>query len=513
MGSANNTILSFDLGTTATKIGLFSVDGKLICIESQEQKVITPSPGRSEQDALKTWETIGELTSRIHPAHSLDTVSAISLSIQRGSVVPLDDEGNPLTNLIVWMDRRGLPQKRWLENKIGLGAYHEISGHGISHITGISKLLWLQRKAKEIWDQATVVAPPQTLFLHWLGCKDLVCDLSLGTYLFPFNIEKKEWSQKISNLTQFPLKKLPDLVSATQVVGKLSAKAADHLGLKAGIPIVAGGGDGQCAAVGSGVVEPGLCMINIGTAAGVQVYLQELKKDPEHIINTAAHVDPDAWEMEGHTQASGAVLRWFRDEFGLVEKEYSLRSSHDVFDLLIDETKHVPPGSEELIFLPTFNGSTAPVFNANLRGVLSGLTLSHTREHIIRAVLEGISMEIRWLLNAITESGVSIDKIRLVGGGSKNTYWNQIHADFLGQGVETISVSDSALAGAAMCGAVGIGACENLQEAAQKFITVKQTVEPDTDRARLYDGVFERYQELFMILNERYFNDEENDAN
>jgi xylulokinase len=496
-------ILSLDIGTTVLKVGLFSISGDLIQIETREQPLERPTSRRAEQSPYKTWGYIKEAVRAIFAEFPAQSVSAISLSLQRGTVVPLDKKGDPLMDQMVWMDRRGLPYTEWLEDVIGNKEYYQESGHSISHITGISKCLWLQRKAKSLWPKVSVVSTPQTLFLRWLGCKDFVCDLSMGTYLFPMDIDKKCWSQKLTEEIGFPLEMLPKLVSATDIVGVLSNSAAEELGLQPGIPLVAGGGDGQCAAAGCGVLSRGLCMVNIGTAAGVQVFLSQPIRDPDSILNCAGHVDPSAWEMEGHTQASGSVLRWFRDEFGDIEQQSSARTGENVFDLLVAQAKDVPPGSDGLIFLPTFMGSTAPRPNPNATGVLAGLTLTHQRGYVIRALLEGVSLEIRWMLEAIEDIGVPIEEVRLAGGGSKNMIWNQIHSDVIGKPVQVVQVEDAALVGAAMCAAVALKCYESLSEAATKFVKVREILEPNKENVGVYNDVFGNYKNLVLSLEQQ----------
>ena len=410
--------------------------------------------------------------------------------------------GEPLTNLIVWMDHRGLAQVERLHTLIGNSDYYRTSGHPIVPITGISKVLWLHQEAPEIWANTASVGPPQTLFLKWLGCEEAVVDTSSGSYLFPCDIRKKVWSKAIADKLAFPLEKLPKLVSATDIVGSLSEAAAQALNLPSGIPLIAGGGDGQCAAAGTGIVSPGCVMVNIGTAAGVQVFLTKPTFDPAHTLNCAAHVVPGAWEMEGHTQASGAVLRWFRDEFAASEMSIAAHSFHDAYDLLVAQASQVPPGAETLVFIPTFNGSTAPIVDPYARGALIGLRLSHTRGHIIRAILEGISLEIRWMLDTLAEIGASVEEIRLAGGGSKNASWNQIHADILNRPIRPVLNPDAALVGAAMCAAVALGEVPDFQAAAEAFVKLGPPVYPRPENEAVYEASYRRFIKLFKLMSE-----------
>ncbi len=503
MRSHNKLIVSLDIGTTAIKVGLFSADGKLLAFEKREQKLIFPKPGRVEQSMQDTWQLITGSIREIMRNNPPGDVSAVSLSVQRGSVISMDADGNPLGDQIVWMDNRGLNYVEWIKSNLGTEAYYKISGHGLSHITGVSKLLWLRHEDPEKWKKTKVIGTPQTLLLKWLGCEDFICDRSSGTYFFPFDIDNKVWSKDLAEKLDFPIHRLPRLVSATEIVGKLSVKAANDLGLKSGIPLVAGGGDGQCAAAGCGVIAPGMGMINIGTGAGVQCFLSAPLRDPACVIPVAAHVVPDGWEMEAHTQASGAVFRWLRDEFGYPEKYRADIENVDAFDLLVYEAGYAPPGSAGLLLIPTFNGSTGPKVDLNARGILMGLTLSHQRRHVIRAFLEGISLELRWMFDAISQVGVPLNELRLAGGGARNPHWNQIHADILCRPVSTLDQSEAALVGAAMCAAVAVEEYKNLAEAASQFVRVKDTIDPDPKNYQVYQAAYERYREVYTLFSDK----------
>lgn len=502
MNTNRPLLLSFDLGTTAIKVGLFSAKGILLGVVTHEQRLVYKKGDRVEQSPRETWKLIADATRQVMQGYSPTAVKAIALALQRGTVIPLDRDGQPLSDFIVWMDKRGLPLAEELERKVRSETYYNKSGHPISYITGVSKALWIHKHTQGLNWPIDIIGTPETLFLRWLGCDESVCSHSTGTYLFPFEIERKIWSKEIAETLDFPLERLPRLVSSVEVVGKLSKQAAEAFGLQPGIALVPGGGDGQSAAVGCGAIQSGRCMINIGTGAGIQTYLPNPVKDPNFILNCAAHVVPEGWEMEGHTQASGAVLRWCRDEFGAGELALQRSSLLDAFDLLIEQAILAPPGSGGLLFLPVFNGSTAPIMDQQARGVFLGLSLAHGRSHIIRAILEGISLEIRGMLDAIIASGTDISEVRLVGGGARNPYWNQIHADILDRPVSTLYNTEAALVGAAMCGAVATGHYRDLNEAAQNFVKIKDTIEPRSQNKTVYEAAYNNYRDTFSLLSE-----------
>lgn len=502
MSTNGPLLLSLDIGTTAIKVGLFTAAGELLEMATREQQLIMLEEGKIEQSPQETWELLSSGVREVMNGYSPSDAAGIALSLQRGTVVPLDKHGRPVTNLIVWMDQRGLPLARQMEKQIGSEFFYNISGHPITYITGVSKVLWVYRNLGDLREQVAIIGPPETLFLRWLGCEEFVCADSTGTYLFPFDIHAKQWSETLAGLLDFPLKMLPKLVSSIDVVGYLSKEAAEKLGLRPGIPLVPGGGDGQCAAAGCGVVSPSLCMINIGTGTGVQTYLPKPLMDPARVLNCAAHVVPDGWEMEGHTQASGAVFRWFRDEFGALELAFAQKTELDAFDLLVRQAGLAPPGCDGLLLLPTFNGSTAPEIDQDARGAFLGLALSHSRNHVIRALLEGISLEIRWMLDAIIDTGAAIKDLRLVGGGARNRTWNQIHADILDRPISTLEITEAALVGAAMCAAVAVGEYRDLAEAAGKFVHLKETIHPQKKNRAVYRTTYENYWKAFKLLSQ-----------
>lgn len=506
MTTHNRYLFALDLGTTTIKVGLFDVSGKQVNLAIRENRLTFPIHGWVEQSIAMTWKLITECVREIMVGISPKSVEAISLSVQRGSVVPLTNHGKPLTDLIVWMDERGLPYVEKTRRDLKNTTYYGIAGHPISPISGFSKILWLHNEQPQIWDKAAVVGNQQTVILKMLGCDELVMDYSVGSFFFPFDIQKKEWSTTIASSLEIPLGKLPKLVSSTKVVGKLSHEAANELGLLPGISLVAGGGDGQCAGVGSGAVLPGRTMVNVGTSSGIQSYLVKPQFDPNCVLNCGAHIVDNAWEFEGHTQASGSVLKWFRDEFGYIEKLLELNSSHNAYDLIIDQAKTSPAYEDGLLFIPTFYGTTAPLLESAARGVLIGLTQSHKRSDIIRAILEGISLEIRWIIDAFDDIDIHTDEVRLVGGGALNSKWNQIHADIFSRPVKTLENADASLVGAAMCAAMAIGEYPNILDATGQFVRSTKEYIPSINYRPIYDEAYSHYRELFTTLsNQKLF--------
>lgn len=498
----SQTILSIDPGTTSIKVGLFSMDGQELLSATREVAITYPRPGWAEQSPETIWQTIVGTVNEITAAGGARNVSAIVLTSHRGSVLALDQSGTPLSSVILWMDQRGLSWTHWLSRVVGDGRYYEVSGHPIVCYSGISKLLWLQKETSNLLDGGAIAGAPSTYLLRKLGTEELVVDEATASFLFPLDIRERRWSRALASKIGFPIDRLPRLVKSTDVVGALGRRAAEELKLPAGIALVAGGGDGQCAGVGGGAVRDGCALINVGTAAGVQVYLKQPLLDPGGILNCGVHVIPDAWELEGHTQASGAVLRWFRDEFGIPSGKDLGVNQHEDYGHLIGESATTPPGADGLVFLPTFNGTSAPRVVQEASGVLFGLRLSHRRGHVVRALLEGVAFEIRSMLDAIRNTGVSVKEVRLVGGGSRDPVWNQIFANVLQYPLVVPANREAALVGAAVCAAVALKQYATVEEASDSFVKIESELTPLSSTATTYDHAFAEYQRVFTVATE-----------
>jgi sugar (pentulose or hexulose) kinase len=492
-----DTVLAIDVGTTALKVGLFGHDGTCKALESAEQSLHHAPGGIVEQDPADAIALIRSCIQRISGKADLQSVDALVISNQRGTVVPMQQDGTPVGSYVVWMDSRGRRWLDWLSERVGRDAYYAVSGHPIVLQTGITKILSIQNDAPGTWRQTVSIGSQSSHLLRWLGSDSIVCDRSTGSFLFPLDVDRGVWSQTLADTIGFPIDRLPSLVDSVDVVGRLRADIAGDLGLPQGTALVAGGGDGQCAGLGAGITGQGEVLINIGTAAGVQAYLESPIRDPRSILNCAVHVVPGAWEMEGHTQASGAALRWFRDAFGMTDD--GTDASHG-YEALVATASASPAGADGLLFIPTFNGTTAPIPAPDARAALVGLTLSHERRHVVRAILEGVCLEIRWMLEAVEGVTGQASEVRVTGGASRSRPWMQILADVLARPVTLVGSGDAALVGAAICASTAVGAHASVRAAAATYVQVKEVIEPTASNRQAYDQQYGRYLETFRSL-------------
>lgn len=497
-------LASVDFGTTGVRTLIADANGGVRGSGACEVVIQQSSDGRAEQSLESFWEAF--LTSwkaalrqaEIDPRQ----IQALGFSHQRCSFAFADRDGRPLTNLIVWMDHRGIPCLEDWQRATPPEAYYDIVGLPIYYISSLSKILWFRQHAPEIYRAAAFIWPISNFIIRRLGVANPPVDHATASFYGLLDSRNRVWSETILQALDLERKLLPELVQPATIVGHLSdPAAAAELGLPLGLPLVIGGGDQQCAALGSGMIRPGQSLINLGTATALMTAVDRPVRDPNHIIPCVCHAAPGRWEMEGHTQASGVIFQRFRDEFASEEKTLANRLGADIYDLLTRQAAQSKPGADGLLFLPMFNGSTAPVVQPHGAGAMLGLRLSHTRADVLRALLEGICLENRWILEAMAASGATLERISITGGASKSAFWNQLHADILGQPVTQVNTSNAALVGAVICAGLGTGIFSQVEDAIRVFSSSPgATYTPDGQLGRVYRRLYEEFSRAYNLL-------------
>jgi xylulokinase len=290
---------------------------------------------------------------------------------------------------------------------------------------------------------------------------------------------------------------LPRVFEGPQITGHVSEEGARATGLCAGIPVVAGAGDQAAGAVGMGIAKPGAVSVTIGTSGVVFAATGSPICDPKGRIHTFCHAIPNCWHVMGVTQAAGLSLKWFRDQFSA-----NGNSSAISYDHLMEEAAKIPPGAEGLLWAPYLMGERTPHLDPNARGALIGLTAGHTRDHMIRAILEGVAFSLRDSLTIFSELGIPVTSIRLGGGGARAPLWCQIQADIYGQEVSVLQAEEGPAYGAALLAGVGVGAWPSVERACEVSVRVARRFEPDAKRVAAMDRQYARYAKLYPLLRD-----------
>jgi len=497
-------LYAFDIGTSGVKAGALTPDGELIGTTYREYGVSYPGPQWVEQSIPEMWEAqrlaSRELIERINM--NPKDIAAVAVSSQRATFAPLDKDGRPLTNFIGWQDKRSIQQCERMKELIGAERYYRIAGLPIEPTAAVSKIAWLREHAPDIFESARQFASTQNVHLAQLGVENAPCDLPDAAYMGLLDVDNCVWSDELLDLLEIPAEKMPPLAPSCQLAGQVSPDAARATGLAAGTPVVTAGGDLQCAGLGMGVAAPGYVSVGIGTGGGVLIYLEKPLRHPDMALNCLPHAIPGAWEMEGICLASGAAYKWYRDVLCDEERRTAAGLGIDPYDVLNEGASQATGGSGSLIVMPSMVGAGAPNWYPKARGAILGLTLATDKKTLTRAVLEGICLEIRWMLEAAQRLGTDIEEVRIWGGAAKSDLWNQIAADVYGVPAAVTAVPEAGLVGAAICAGVGVGIYGDAQEGAQSMVRVERRCEPNPKLSAVYDEKFDIYKTVYKALVE-----------
>ena len=495
------TILAFDLGTTALKCALHDPHGNVLSKASIEYELITPDADSVEMDVETYWQAfksaLGSVLkdSGVEPA----AIKALGVSAQGETLILVDKEGRPLRRAIVWLDNRAQQEANELGEKIGHRHAYEITGQvKLVPTWPASKILWLRKHEPEIFDQTAKFLLIEDYFLHRLT-GEYACEGSLVTSTCYWNFRTRSWWPEMLNELGIGVEQLPEYCESGEVVGKMRAEIAAELGLSADTQVCTGALDQACGAIGVGNIQRGTFSENTGAALAICASVEQATLDPADQMPCHYHGLPGLYMLHTFT-SGGIVLRWFRDEFAQAEMAMGKERGIDAYDLLGREAQKIPPGSEGLVMLPHLQGAMAPEANPEAKGVFYGFTLRHSRGHFIRAIMESVCFIVRRNIEVIEGMGVPVKEIRALGGGARSRIWKQIEADITGRPVLTTSNEEAATLGAAILAGKAVGLYSSVAEAVGQMVQIKERFEPTAENLPVYDASFHTYVDLYNAL-------------
>lgn len=497
-------LLGIDLGTTGVKAAAFAADnGQVLSSAFIEYPLMHPRPGWAEQDPADWWQaTITAIRGCLAQDIRAEDVRAVGLSGQMHGVVLLDEQDRVLRPSIIWADQRSAAQGLEITERVG--ADRLISLVSNPALTGFSasKILWIREQEPVIFAQARHILLPKDYIRYRLtGVQAIEISDAAGTNLL--DVQHGAWSVPVLDAIELDPALLPPVVAADAVAGTITAEVAQLTGLLPGTPVAGGGADNACAAVGNGVVQPGLALVSIGTSGVVLAYAAAHRVDTSAAVprvHTFNHAVPRAWYLMGVTQGAGLSLRWLRDNIGLPERALERWTGLDAYELLTVEAESILPGSDGLFFLPYLQGERTPHLDPYARGGWIGLTASHDRRHLVRAVLEGVAFSLKDCFNIILDQGLSIEQVRATGGGAKSSLWRQIIADVLGVELVTTNAQEGPAFGAALLAGVAAGLYSSVQQACDATVQVMVQTSPRPAIQEIYARAYQTYQALYPAL-------------
>jgi xylulokinase len=494
-------LIGLDIGTTGCKAALFTDDGVLLGSANREYPVDIPLPGWAEQDAERVWRLAQEALRQVLAAAGVKRVAAVGLSVQGEAIMPVDAGGQALRPVILGMDTRTGGQNDWLCERIGAGYLFQHTGMPVHTINTLPKLLWLKQNEPEIWKQAAHFRLYEDFLIQKMTGNALISRcLASRTQLF--DLPGDDWSEKILQAIQLDRGRLSKVCASGTAAGEMQSELAESLGLKNRPLVVTGGHDQACGALGVGLVCPGLSMVSTGTAEVVEVALGSANLNEtlrQGNISVYAHVVPGLFLAMTLNHSGGLVLRWFRDTFSQEEMTLAEARQQDPYDLIFEGVSRDP---SPLLLLPHFAGSGTPDFDTQSKGALIGLTFATTKQDIAKAILEGLTFELRYNLEVLKAGQVDIQELRAIGGGARSKLWLQMKADVTGIPVRVPRITEAASWGAAILGGVAAGCFANPQDGAGRALQFNGLFEPDPQQQAVYEPRYQLYRSLYPVLKQ-----------
>jgi len=494
------SLLGLDIGTAGCKAIVFREDGAILARVVREYSILTPHPNWAEQDAEAVWQAAWDALREVVTATAGNPPKAMALSVQGEAVIPVDRDGRALRPAILGMDTRTGEENRRLAEQFGAETLFRRTGMPLHTINTLPKLLWLQRHERKVWDKAHQFLLYEDFFLRRFAGRATISHC-LASRTQMYDLARGDWADDILEQCAIGRERLAALApNDGGVVGRLRPDLAKQLGLTDGVLLVSGGHDQACAALGSGVVEPGLAMVSTGTAEVVEVAMatpalnDTLRRGN---ISVYRHVAPGLYLAMTLNHSGGLLLRWFRDTCCAAECERGKVTGRDPYDLILADA---PDSPTNVFVLPHFAGSGTPWLDTASKGAFLGLTFAANRATLGKAILEGLTFELRVNLDLLKEGGVAIHELHAVGGGARSPLWLQLKADICGVPLRVPEVTEAACLGAALLAGVGAGVYSDLHSAVRQTLRFKGRLEPHPGNASAYEARYKVYVGIYPTL-------------
>lgn len=491
-------LLGIDIGTSACKAAVFDQNGEVIASASEEYPVEYPRPGWAEQNPEEWWRAVCiSIKKMAADGVDLNEIGGIGIDGQSWSAIPVDREGNVLTNTPIWMDTRAQDICDEFNEKIGPDQIFQVSGNSLQPSYTTAKIVWYRRNLPEVY-QRTYKILQSNSYIGFKLTGNMTQDISQGYGLHCFNMHTGEWDEDLCEALEIPMSLLPDIYSSHAIIGTVTGKAAKESGLLAGTPVAAGGLDAACGTLGAGVVRPGETQEQGGQAGGMSICIDTYRADPRLILGF--HVVPGKWILQGGTTGGGGVIRWLEREFGAYEREMGKSCGKSSLELFNEVAEAIAPGCDGMVFLPYMSGERSPIWDPDAKGVFYGMDFGKTKGHFIRAAMEGVAYSLYHNLEVAREAGAEAEVLRAMGGSANSLLWTQIKSDITGKPIIVPSSDTATTLGAAILAGVGVGMYKDFEEAVKLTVKEKRRHEPDPEHRAVYERNYQIYLELYEQL-------------
>jgi xylulokinase len=490
--------MGLDIGQTGCKAVAFDENGRQIVSSYREYNTVIPHEGWAELNPMKVRDSCFSVLKEANSHCSHDPVLGLGISSQGEAFTPVDGSGGYLANAMITFDARSTKiADSWSEN-FGKKKLYELTGHTAHPMFSLFKLLWLRENRKEVFDGTWKYLCFEDLLQHALGIEPHIAWTLAGRTML-FNPFEHRWEEEILSKAGITAEKLATPVPSGELCGSLDSRIAASLGFSKGAKVAAAGHDQPVGALGAGIITPGSAMYAIGTSECLSPsFASPVTGDAlfRNNLCTYDHAMHGQYTTTAFSLTGGNILRWFRDQWGILEKQQAELEGKDPYALILEKMGTKP---SRLLCLPYFTPTGTPYYDADVSGALLGLRLSTQRAEVLRALLEGVSFEMRLNLSILEASGIHIKELRAIGGGAKSHVWLQLKADVLGKPITTVQVTESVCLGSAMlaCSAV---TGEPVESLVSRWVHKGTTVQPDSENTVFYGERFELYKKLYPAL-------------
>jgi xylulokinase len=495
-------ILTIDVGTSSTKTAVWTSDGAVLAEASAAYTLHRPSALVAEIDANVWWQAVCSTSQQVlaeagvHPDH----IAGIGIDGVGWTLIPVDQQVNPLAPAMIWLDRRAREETKWLNSLPEAERLINLVANPIDEAYITPKLVWLKQHQPEIFDKAhQFLAATGFIAAKFTGA--FTCDFTQAYGYHFFDIRQERWDADAAAAIGVPLEKMPRLCSPTEIIGTVTAQAAAETGLRAGIPVIAGCLDAAAGALGAGVTQPGQTNEQGGQAGGVGISLDRVVVEPRLIFSH--HVLPEQYLLAAGTVGGGS-LSWFRDQLGQAETAVSPLINQNPFELFSLQASQSKPGANGLIFLPYMAGERTPLWSSVARGVFFGLSYSSSRADILRAIMEGCAFAVYDNLQIAEEHGVTVSEYLGSGGATQSAVWCQIKADVYGAPFIVAQRADGGEGGHSLglfaLTAHAIGLTGDIGKCVNSLLPQRRTYEPSPPNHAIYQELFQVYRSVSRKL-------------
>lgn len=494
--------IGLDVGTTGTKCIIADKEGKILAQDYKEYPTESPEAGYFELDPEIVWKSVKTvLRSSIEQfGHDNGTLAGISVSSLGEAAILLNSEGEILGNSLLYIDSRGGEQLKKLVENLGEETIIQKTGLKPHSMYTLPKLMWYKEEKPELYQEIKSVLSFGSFILYRLGCRPMM-DYSLASRTMAFDVRELQWDDEIIQAAGISRNIFPEIAPTGTMVGTVGSEIAVELGLPSDLKLVLGAHDQVCAAIGAGINEENTAVYGMGTVSCIcpvfanDVNVREISRNNfPHVPYLMGKYTTYAFNFTG-----GSLLKWFRDEFASLEKQQSESTGCSVYDILNEKVSDQPT---DLLVLPHFAGTGTPYMNPLSSGAVLGLNFNTTKADLYRALMEGITYEMKYNLDCLEQAGIWIDDIRACGGGAKSDLWLQITADIMNKKITALDINEAGILGTIILTSVALGTYSSYQDASENLIKSNKVFYPQEKNVKKYSENYRKYKKMYFAIKD-----------